>query len=178
MTRMWRRRCRRRAGPGPVAAVAAGQAAYVIYTSGSTGAPKGVVVSHGGFASLAASLDRCWGWARETGWRSSRRRVSTRSAGSGAWRCCGARRWWWCRRSSGSGTRLTGLLAAQGVSYVTLPPAVLALLEPSSVGAGVTVLAAGEAFAPEVMARWASGHRMFNSYGPTETTVDATLLAV
>jgi acyl-coenzyme A synthetase/AMP-(fatty) acid ligase len=73
------------------------------------------------------------------------------------------------------GEGLTGLLAAQGVSVVTLPPAVLATLEPSSVGADVTVVTAGEACAPEVMARWAAGHRMFNSYGPTETTVDATL---
>ena len=32
--------------------------AYVIYTSGSTGAPKGVLVSHAGFASLAAGQAR------------------------------------------------------------------------------------------------------------------------
>ena len=161
-------------GPGPVAAVAAGQAVYVIYTSGSTGAPKGVVVSHGGFASLAASLDQVLGVGPGD-------RVAQFASASFDTFC-----WEWCMAlprgaalvvvppEQRFGDALTGLLAAQGVSYVTLPPAVLALLEPSSVGAGVTVLAAGEAFSPEMMARWASGHRMFNSWGATETTVDAT----
>ncbi|WP_344516124.1 AMP-binding protein, partial [Dactylosporangium maewongense] len=73
------------------------------------------------------------------------------------------------------GSALTGLLARESVSVVTLPPAVLALLDPASIGPDVSVVVAGEACAPEVMARWASGRRMFNSYGPTETTVDATL---
>ena len=159
----------------PVVPLAVAHPAYVIYTSGSTGAPKGVVVSHAGFASFAAGHGRLLGVGPGD-------RVA--QFASASFDTFG---WEWCMAllqgaalvvvppEQRFGDALTGLLAAQGVSYATLPPAVLALLEPSSVGADVTVVAAGEACAPAVLARWAAGHRMFNSYGPTETTVDATL---
>ncbi|MEV0570758.1 amino acid adenylation domain-containing protein, partial [Dactylosporangium sp. NPDC050588] len=149
--------------------------AYVIYTSGSTGTPKGVLVSHAGFASFAA------GHARLLGVRPGDRVGQFASASFDTFG------WEWCMAllqgaalvviPSGQrlGAALTGLLAAEAVTFVTLPPAVLALLDPSSIGPDVTVVVAGEACPPEVMSRWAAGHRMFNSYGPTETTVDATL---
>ncbi len=162
------------AGPGPEATEPTAHAAYVIYTSGSTGVPKGVVVSHAGFANLAASLHRVLGVGPGD-------RVAQFASASFDTFC-----WEWCMTlprgaalvvvppGQRFGEALTGLLAAQGVSVVTLPPAVLAMLEPSSVGPDVTVLAAGEAFPLEMMTRWAAGHRMFNSWGATETTVDAT----
>ena len=73
------------------------------------------------------------------------------------------------------GAELARFLVMSGVSYVTLPPAVLGTVDAGLVGAGVVVVTAGEACPPEVMARWSAGRVMFNSYGPTETTVDATL---
>ncbi|MEU0562509.1 amino acid adenylation domain-containing protein, partial [Dactylosporangium sp. NPDC006015] len=161
-------------GVEPVGLVAA-HPAYVIYTSGSTGRPKGVLVSHAGFASFAA------GHARLLGVGAGDRVGQFASASFDTFG------WEWCMAllqgaalvvipaGQRFGSALTGLLARESVSVVTLPPAVLALLDPASIGPDVSVVVAGEACPPEVMARWASGRRMFNSYGPTETTVDATL---
>jgi amino acid adenylation domain-containing protein len=73
------------------------------------------------------------------------------------------------------GAELTRFLAEYAVSHVTLPPAVLATLEPEAVSRSVVLVVAGEACPVPVMRRWAAGRVMFNSYGPSETTVDATL---
>ena len=50
------------------------------------------------------------------------------------------------------GAGLAGFLAQAGVTHVTLPPAVLAVPDERVVPAGVTVVTAGEACPPEVMA--------------------------
>ncbi|MEV7116798.1 amino acid adenylation domain-containing protein, partial [Streptomyces anulatus] len=149
--------------------------AYVIYTSGSTGRPKGVLVSHAGVASLVA------GHVRQLGVGAGSRVGQFASAGfdTFGWE-------WFMALLTGAalvvipqerrlGEALPRFLAEQRVTHVTLPPAVLATLDEGSIGADVVLVTAGEACSPEVMARWAQGHRLFNSYGPTETTVDATL---
>ncbi|MFE5596777.1 amino acid adenylation domain-containing protein [Streptomyces sp. NPDC056549] len=149
--------------------------AYVIYTSGSTGRPKGVLVSHAGVAHQVA------GHVRWLGVGAGSRVGQFASAGfdTFGWE-------WFMALLTGAalvvipqdrrlGEALPVFLVEQGVTHVTLPPAVLATLDAASVDRGVVVVTAGEACPPEVMARWAEGRRMFNSYGPTETTVDATL---
>jgi amino acid adenylation domain-containing protein len=158
-----------------VAPLSVANPAYVIYTSGSTGRPKGVLVSHAGFASLAA------GHAKYLGVSAGDRVAQFASASFDTFG------WEWCMALlSGAalvvvpperrlGAELVRFLVAAGVSYVTLPPAVLATLDAALLGAGVVVVTAGEACPPEVMARWSAGRVMFNSYGPTETTIDATL---
>ncbi|WP_431041737.1 non-ribosomal peptide synthase/polyketide synthase [Streptomyces sp. P1-3] len=149
--------------------------AYVIYTSGSTGRPKGVLVSHAGVASLVA------GHIRYLGVGSGHRvgQFASASFDTFGWE-------WFMALLSGAalvvvpqerrlGTALPEFLTAQGVTHVTLPPAVLATLDETSIGTDTVLAVAGEACPPDVMARWARGRAMFNSYGPTETTVDATL---
>ncbi|MEU9865985.1 non-ribosomal peptide synthase/polyketide synthase, partial [Streptomyces sp. NPDC047971] len=149
--------------------------AYVIYTSGSTGRPKGVLVSHTGIAGLVA------GHVRHLGVGPGARVAQFASASfdTFGWE-------WLMALLSGSalvvvprekrlGDALPAFLAEQRVTHATLPPAVLATLDENSIAPDTVLVVAGEACPPDVMARWARGHRLFNSYGPTETTVDATL---
>ncbi|WP_344142228.1 amino acid adenylation domain-containing protein, partial [Polymorphospora rubra] len=151
------------------------QAAYVIYTSGSTGRPKGVLVSHTGVADLIGGHV----WAFGVGPGSRVAQFASAAFDTFGWE-------WMMALLTGAtlvvvpaerrlGSALPEYLGEQRVTHATLPPAVLATLDETSIAAGTVVIVAGEACPPDVMRRWARGHVMFNSYGPTETTVDATL---
>ncbi|MGX7824530.1 amino acid adenylation domain-containing protein [Actinokineospora sp. 24-640] len=150
-------------------------AAYVIYTSGSTGRPKGVVVSHRGVASLAA------GQVSKLDVRADSRVLQFSSPGFDAafWEICmalltGAALVVPGRRML-PGPELSELCARLGVTHATIPPAALAVLPDGGLPAGSTLVVAGEACPPELVARWSGHVRMINAYGPTETTVCATI---
>ena len=152
-------------------------AAYVIYTSGSTGAPKGVVVAHRNVANLvAAQRDRL-------GLGPGKRRLQQASVSFDA-----AVSEVWSTLLSGAAVVIadwsrseTGLPSAAlvhklGVTHVTLPPSLLAAVEAEGgLPDGVTVIVAGEACPPGLVARWSRNRNMFNAYGPTEATVAATM---
>ena len=67
------------------------------------------------------------------------------------------------------------ILARRRISVVTMPPSLLRILRTDELPALRTVVSAGEACTPEIVKRWAGGHRMINAYGPSECTVCATL---
>jgi thioesterase domain-containing protein/acyl carrier protein len=72
------------------------------------------------------------------------------------------------------GDELRRALVEGGVTVVTLPPSVLALLSEEGLEHLKGVLSVGEACPAELVARWGRGRRFLNAYGPTEVTVCAT----
>ncbi|BCK68040.1 hypothetical protein Srufu_019930 [Streptomyces libani subsp. rufus] len=158
----------------PGVAVRLEHPAYVIYTSGSTGTPKGVVVSHSGVASLVHAQ------AERLGVDSSSRVLQFASPSFDA-------AFWELVMAFGSGAALVvpedgrlvgealrGVLEEQRVTHMTLPPSVLGAVPAGAESALPlleSVVLAGEACPPELVARWSVGRRVVNAYGPTESTV-------
>ncbi|WP_433799504.1 amino acid adenylation domain-containing protein [Actinomycetospora sp. CA-084318] len=156
--------------------ITAEHAAYVIHTSGSTGRPKGVVVTHAGVDGLIATQTERFGIGPDDAVLA----FASPSFDVAFWDLCLALL---------SGGRLvvvptelrtpTRELAdyawTHGVTFMILPPVLLAAMPPDVDLPPATLLAGTERVSPELVARWGRGRRMFNAYGPTEATVNSTL---
>ncbi|PAZ12877.1 non-ribosomal peptide synthetase [Streptomyces sp. SA15] len=162
-------------GAEPAAAPDVRNTAYVIYTSGSTGRPKGVAVTHQGVAALAQAQQRAFA----VGPGARVLQFASISFDAAFWELVMA------LLSGGtlvlapnpdelSPPELGRFLTERRITHATLPPAVLAALPDGAIPEGVTLVVAGEACPPELVATWSPGRTMINAYGPTETTVCCT----
>ncbi|MEU8395438.1 amino acid adenylation domain-containing protein [Nonomuraea sp. NPDC048892] len=155
--------------PGPPP----GAAAYVLYTSGSTGRPKGVVVSHASavaFVTMAGEVFGLDAGCRSIGFAALGFDVSVLDVFAPLAR--GGSVMFIPDEARVDPVLLQRFLEQHQVTWGTIPPALLPLLEPERLPWLRDLLTAGEPAGPEQVARWATGGRRFhNWYGPTETTV-------
>ena len=160
----------------PINEVAAKNLAYVIYTSGSTGTPKGVLLEHQGLCNLAQAQERMF----DVQPNSRVLQFASLSFDASIWEivmalCSGASLCLGTKDSLRPGADLMRLLREQSITHATLPPTALATLPIEELPNLQTVVVAGEACSPELVAQWSKGRRFFNAYGPTESTVCATV---
>ena len=153
-----------------------GNLAYVIYTSGSTGRPKGTLLQQRGLCNTALqTLDFM---ALRPGDRLLQFFSSAFDASvsevfpallSGACLVLAS------RDELMPGAPLLEVVKQQSITTLKLTPSVLAQLEPEGLQGVRTLISAGEACTPELVARFSPGRRFVNAYGPTEATVCATV---
>lgn len=162
----------------PIGDVTSANLAYVIYTSGSTGQPKGVLVEHHGLCNLAQAQIQTFDPKPE------HRILQFASLGFDASIFEIVMAWgvgatlYLIPEEARLGSGLISYLQNHAITHATLPPAVLKTLPPTQLPALQTLISAGEACSPDIVARWASARRLFNAYGLTETTVWSTVSEV
>ncbi|MFI7454123.1 amino acid adenylation domain-containing protein [Nonomuraea sp. NPDC049714] len=165
-------------GPPPAdrspSVIPAQAAAYVLYTSGSTGRPKGVVVSHASAVSFVTMAGEVFGLdagCRSIGFAALGFDVSVLDVFAPLAR--GGSVMFIPDGDRVDPVRLQRFLERHQVTWGTIPPALLPLLDPDRLPWLRDLLTAGEPAGPEQVARWSKpGSRRFhNWYGPTETTV-------
>ncbi|OCC09073.1 Linear gramicidin synthase subunit D [Streptomyces sp. PTY087I2] len=150
--------------------------AYIIYTSGSTGTPKGVMIQHQGAVSMAEHLpgqlrldsdSRVLQFASPS-FDASMYEVFT-TWGAGATLVLAP------REDLFPGRPLETTVARHGVTAVTMSPSLLAGVSTEAMRSVRTIVVAGEACPPDVLATWSPGRVFINAYGPSEDTVCSTL---
>lgn len=161
----------------PESHITADNLAYVIYTSGSTGKPKGTLLQHRGLCNLTDVQRRAFNI------RPGKSRIlqfSPISFDASVWEIFmalrnGATLCLASQETLASGPELVKLLKTQGVTNITIPPSVLAVIPEGELPQLETIIAAGEACSLDLVDRWKDGRTFFNAYGPTETTVCASM---
>ncbi|MEV7144842.1 amino acid adenylation domain-containing protein, partial [Streptomyces tauricus] len=163
----------------PEVHVQALQLAYVIYTSGSTGRPKGVQVAHGGVVNLVRAQAKAFGVGAGDavvqfapfGFDAAVSEVCVTLVAGGTLVVATA-------EQRAEPEALAALVRDRNVRVATLPPSLLAVLNPGDLDGMATLVTAGERLDTATAGVWSEHHRLLNAYGPTETTVCASIATV
>ncbi|MSX07032.1 MAG: amino acid adenylation domain-containing protein, partial [Actinobacteria bacterium] len=150
-------------------------AAYLIYTSGSTGVPKGVVVTHRGVGNLAAEERVRFGVGPSSRVLAFASPSFDASILEFVLAFSGGATMVIAPAMVFGGVELASLLAEERVTHAFVTPAALASVDPVGLDSVEVVVTGGDVCAPELVARWAPGRRMFNAYGPTEATIFSSI---
>lgn len=149
--------------------------AYVIYTSGSSGTPKPVVVTHSGISQIMDAQKRQFKLNE-----SSRVLLFASQSFDGFF-------WELCSLLSGAhlvvanaeqlvaGKTLAETISKNKITHVTLPPAVLNLMDNEKMSDLKYIIISGEAPGGKLLSKWVHNRTIINGYGPTESTVCTTL---
>jgi amino acid adenylation domain-containing protein/non-ribosomal peptide synthase protein (TIGR01720 family) len=169
----------RQSDDNPSRAASPSNLAYVIYTSGSTGLPKGVMLQHRGLCNLVNAQTKAFHVAAENQvlqFASFSFDASVSETFMAL--LTGATLHLARQETLVSTSDLLELLRDREITTVTLPPSMLKVLPAEELPALETLISAGEACSPEIVARWSQGRRFINAYGPTEATIGPTLCVV
>ncbi|WP_170301571.1 non-ribosomal peptide synthase/polyketide synthase [Saccharopolyspora hirsuta] len=152
-------------------------AAYAIYTSGSTGRPKGVVLDHRGLASLAAAhAERLQLGADSRLLQLVSPNFDAAVGDFAMTLLTGTTLVLGPVDGHVGGAELAEVVRRDGITHLTLPPALLSTLDPEQVPGVRGVLIGGESFSADLARRWwDAGRRLINVYGATESTVLTTM---
>lgn len=161
-------------GPTTGTAVTPDDCVYVVFTSGSTGQPKGIMISHRAFSSMAMAYSRAMGVGPETrgfSFASYAFDVSITDMLdpliTGGCVCVpsGIDR-------TGNLPEAIGRLRA---NFIEITPSMLRTFRPEDVPSLRTVVVSGEHLNREVLDTWASKVRLIQAYGPAECCPNSTV---
>lgn len=158
------------------------QLAYVIYTSGTTGQPKGVEVTHSGLVPMLRQqiqFLQLGPQSRSLFLLSTSFDAAVSDIGTAL--LSGASIWIESSlttrgRLSATPAELFQSVRRNQITYIDIPPAFLATLNPDDCPPSLTtLLIGGEVASPLAIRNWASKVRLLCVYGPTEATVCTSL---
>ncbi|WP_330277065.1 amino acid adenylation domain-containing protein [Lentzea sp. NBC_00516] len=150
--------------------------AYVMFTSGSTGTPKGVMVEHRSLFNVVQAINETYGLTED----SSVLQICSMSFDGGvqdifSTLVAGATLVLSGPDALHDPAALARQLRADGITVASLPPAVLAALDPAELDGLKCVGTGGDVCPVELVEAWAPGRTFVNIYGPTESTLAVTL---